>query len=123
MPNADIKDFNIRYNGHPKYNESRFVEDRTLEFIIQKLEMVLFTNKGDLLDDYDFGANLEYYLWSTNVPVNKIEKEIQRQINKYIPELNTVDYKITTDIYEGTAKDILQINITIKDIDINFIMK
>lgn len=123
MPTADIKDFNIRYKGHPKYNENRIVEDRTMEFIIQKLEMVLFTNKGDVVDDYDFGANLEYYLWSTNVPVSKIKREVKKQIDKYIPELNSVDYTLETQIYEGTARDILQINITIRDVDVNFVIK
>lgn len=123
MPTADIKDFNIRYKGHPKYNEYRFVEDRTMEFIVQKIEMILFTNKGDLIDDYDFGANLEYYLWSTKVPVGKIKKEIQLQFQKYVPEISSYDYSIDVDIYQGTARDILTINIKIKDIEMDFVLK
>lgn len=123
MPTADIKDFNIRYKGHPKYNEYRFVEDRTMEFIVQKIEMILFTNKGDLIDDYDFGANLEYYLWSTKVPVSKIKKEIQSQFQKYIPELASYDYSIDVDIYQGTARDILTVNIKIKDTEMDFVLK
>jgi hypothetical protein len=51
MPNADIKDFNIRYKGHPKFKDLKLIEDRTLEVIIQKLEMMLFTNKGEVLND------------------------------------------------------------------------
>lgn len=123
MPQADIRDLNIRGVGHPKYSSTRVIEDRTIEFVIQKLEVLLFTNKGDVLGDPDFGANLEYYLWTTNVPVAKIESEIKSQINKYIPELNSMQYSISTDIYEGTARDILQINIKIKDNNINFIIK
>ena len=123
MPTADIKDFNIRYKGHPKYNEYRVVEDRTMEFIIQKLEMILMTNKGEILDDYDFGSNLEYYLWSTKVPVGLIQNEIKQQIDKYIPELNIIEYKIDVKLYEGTIRDILSVNINIKDIDINFVLK
>ncbi|MFA5585504.1 MAG: hypothetical protein WDA02_03045 [Saccharofermentanales bacterium] len=123
MPTADIKDFNIRYKGHPKYNINRIVEDRTMEFIIQKLEMVLMTNKGEVLDDYDFGANLEYYLWSTKVPVNKIENEIQEQINTYIPEMNKLDYTINIELFQGTIRDILKVNIKIKESELNFILK
>jgi len=123
MPTASIEDFNIRYVGHPKYNQYRITEDRTIEFIVQKLEMLLFTNKGDVLDDPDFGINLEYYLWSTNVPVDKIRSDIINQINIYIPELNQLPFNIDTQIYEGTAKDILYINITIKDTVVNFILK
>ena len=123
MPTADIRDLNIRGVGHPKYSSKRVIEDRTIEFVIQKLENLLFTNKGDVLGDPEFGANLEYYLWSTNVPINKIENEIKTQIDKYIPELNTFQYRMTTEIYEGSARDILQINITVKDTKVNFVVK
>lgn len=123
MPQADIKDFNIRGKNHPKYNSTRVIEDRTIEFIVQKLENLLFTNKGDVLGDPDFGANLEYYLWTTNVPVSKIENEIKTQINQYIPELNNMQYSLSVEIYEGTVRDILQINIKIKDTKVNFVVK
>jgi len=123
MPQADIRDLNIRGIGHPKYSSTRIIEDRTIEFVIQKLENVLFTNKGDVLGDPEFGANLEYYLWSTNVPVGNIESEIRSQIDKYIPELNSFQYTLSIDIYEGTAKDILQLNFKIKDSNINFLIK
>jgi phage baseplate assembly protein W len=123
MPRTDIKDFNIRGKDHPKYSSTRVLEDRTMEFVVQKLENMLFTNKGDVLGDPDFGANLEYYLWSTTVPVSKIESEIRNQIDIYIPELNTLQYTLSVEVYEGTARDILQINIKIKDSNLNFIMK
>lgn len=123
MPQADIKDLNIRGVGHPKYSSTRVIEDRTIEFVVQKLENVLFTNKGDVLGDPNFGANLEYYLWTTNVPVSKIENEIKSQINTYIPELNSFQYTLSVDIYEGTVRDILQINIKIKDTNVNFIIR
>jgi phage baseplate assembly protein W len=121
MANLNIRDLNIRYVGHPKYNSKRIVEDRTLEIIIQKLEMLLYTNKGDVFGDPEFGTNLEYLLWSTNVPVEKIKNEIQTQINKYVSELNTYQYKLSVNLFEGTVRDILFINITIKDNEISFV--
>ena len=123
MPRTDIRDLNIRGKSHPKYDSKRVMEDRTIEFIVQKLENVLFSNKGDVLGDPEFGANLEYYLWSTNVPVSKMKNEILKQINDYIPELNSFQYSLSVDVYEGSARDILQINIKIKDTDVDFILK
>lgn len=123
MPRTDITDLNIRGKKHPKYSSRRIVEDRTMEFVIQKLENVLLTNKGEVLGDPLFGANLEYYLWSTNVPVSKIQSEIVEQINRYIPELNQIQYDMNISVYEGTYKDILQINIKIKDSSLNFILR
>lgn len=123
MPTADIRDFNIRGKDHPKYSSTRVLEDRTIEFVVQKLENVLFTNKGDVLGDPDFGANLEFYLWSTNVPVGKIEQQIREQIEIYIPELKTFQYTLAVEIYEGTVRDILQVNIKIKDTKVNFVVR
>lgn len=123
MPNADIRDYNIRYQGHPKYNSRRVIEDRTIEFVVQKLENLLFTNKGDILGDPGCGTNIEYYLWSTKVPVEKIEKEIRDQIDIYIPELNQMDYRLNLDLFKGTVRDILYINFVIKDNEIDFVIK
>ena len=122
MPTANIKDFNIRGKEHPKYNSRRIIEDRTIEFIVQKLENILFTNKGDVLGDPDFGANLEYYLWSTKVPSSKIEKEIENQINIYLDELNTYDYDFNVELYEGTVRDILFVNFRIRDVEVDFVL-
>jgi hypothetical protein len=83
--------------------------------------MLLYTNKGDVFGDPDFGTNLEYLLWSTNVPVEKIKNEIQTQINKYVSELNTYQYKLSVELFEGTVRDILFINVTIKDNEISFV--
>ena len=122
MPTANIKDLNIRGVEHPKYNDRRIIEDRPIEFIVQKLENILFTNQGDVLGDLNFGANLEYYLWSTNVPANRIEKEIQEQIDIYLDELNTYDYEFSVDLFEGTVRDILYVNFRIRDVDVDFVL-
>ena len=111
MSIADIRDLNIRGEEHPKYKSDRIFEERQIEVIIQKLEVMLFTNKGDVLGDSDFGSNLEYYLWSTNVPVSRMERDIQEQIDEYIPELNNYDYTLSLDLYEGTHRDILYIDL------------
>jgi len=122
MPTADIRDFNIRGEEHPKYNSRRIIEDRPIEFIVQKLENILFTNKGDVLGDPNFGANLEYYLWSTQVPSTKIEREIGIQIDLYLPELNKYDYEYKVELYEGTIRDILYVNFRIRDVDVDFVL-
>jgi hypothetical protein len=122
MPTANIKDFNIRGIEHPKYNKNRIIEDRPIEFIVQKLENILFTNHGDVLGDLSFGANLEYYLWSTNVSASRIKREIQNQIDNYLSELNNIDYEFSVDLYEGTVRDILYVNFKIKDVDVDFVL-
>lgn len=121
MAIKDIKDFIIRYPEHPKYVIDRIVEDDEVETIVQKLEMLLFSNKGDVLGDDNMGVNLEYYLWQTKVTTGSLKKVVDEQINTYIPELQVIGYDFELYLYEGTVRDILNLNFIIKGYNIEFI--
>ena len=123
MALRDVKDLVIRYPGHPKYQPDRIIEDDELEVIIQKLEMILFTNKGEVLGDINIGANLEYYLWQTKVTTGNLKAKVQEQIAIYIPELNTLGYTLEVLLYDGTLRDILYLNFIIKGYNIDFIFE
>ena len=116
-------DLNIRGVNHPKYNQYRILEDRPIEIIVQKLENILFTNKGDIFGDPEFGCDLEYYLWRTDAPKESIQRTIYEQIDTYIPELRSYNFSVSVELYEGTVKDIMYINITIQDTNISVIYK
>ena len=121
MALKDVKDFVIRYPGHPKYQPDRIIEDDEVEVIVQKLEMILFTNKGEVLGDINIGVNLEYYLWQTRVTTGNLKSKVEEQINTYIPELNSLGYTFDVSLYEGTLRDILYLSFTIKGYNIEFI--
>jgi hypothetical protein len=121
MALKDVKDLVIRYPGHPKYQEGRIVEDDEVEVIVQKLEMILFTNKGEVMGNSDIGANLEYYLWQTRVTTGTLKKKVQEQVTTYIPELVQLGYTLSVDLYEGQLRDILYLNFIINGYNIEFI--
>jgi|SRR5574344_234785 phage baseplate assembly protein W len=123
MALKDVKDLVIRYDGHPKYEKNRIIEDDEIEVIVQKLEMILFTNKGEVLGDIELGCNLEYYLWRTRVTTGTLKSKVEEQINSYIPELATLGYIFNIDLYEGTLRDILFLNFIIKGYNIEFIFE
>lgn len=123
MALKDVKDLVIRYRGHPKYEPGRVIEDNEIEVIVQKLEMILFTNKGEVLGDIDIGANLDYYLWQTRVTTGNLKSKIEEQISKYIPELNLIGYTLELFLYEGTLRDILYLDFVISGYNIEFIFE
>ena len=123
MALRDVKDLVIRYPGHPKYEEGRIVEDDEIEVIVQKLEMILFTNKGEVLGNLDIGANLEYYLWQTRVTTGNLKNKVEEQIATYIPELIAIGYSFDIQLFEGTLRDILYLNFVIKGYNIDFIFE
>jgi len=119
----DYRDLYIKYSGHPRFHTSDIVEDDIVEVIVQKLEMILFTNKGDLYGEPDMGCNLEYFLWSTKLPVADIKSNIINQINIYAPELNELGYTFNIELYEGSYRDILYLNFIIKGYNYEMLLK
>lgn len=119
----DYKDIYIKYDGHPRFHSEKIVEDDVVETIVQKLEMVLFSDKGSLIGAPDFGCNLEYFLWETKVPTNNLKTLISNQINLYIPELNAIGYSFNLELYEGSFRDILYLNFVIKGYNYELLMK
>jgi hypothetical protein len=110
----DLKDFPIRFPGHPKFNSKKIVETDPIETITQKLELLLFTNKGEILGNPLYGADLEKYLWETQLAVDVIDRDLRSQINIYIPELNKMGYYLEINLFDGDIRDIMQINFNIK---------
>mgnify|MGYP001246851654 CR=1 FL=1 len=94
MNSIDFKDFYIRYQGHPKYISSELIEDDVINVIIQKYEMILFTNKGEVMGEVDLGADLYLLLHETKVSASYVEEMIKDQISKYISELDSMNYTL-----------------------------
>ena len=90
----DFKDFYIRYQGHPQYVSGNLIEDDVINVIIQKYEMLIFTNKGEVMGDPNFGADLLLILYETKVSASHVEEVIKNQISLYIPELDSMNYTL-----------------------------
>jgi len=117
----DIRDFYITYKGHPRYKDDEIIVEDILRVIINKIELLLFTNKGEFIGDLDLGTDLPFYLWQTNVSSDYIKNIIDEQFNKYIPELVNYNYTLSVDITEGSLNDILLVNITLNNVDVKAI--
>jgi len=90
----DYIDFYIKSPNHPKFNDTTLIEDDLIRVIIQKYEMIILTNKGDVFGDPNFGASLEELLNQTKVSDRFVKDEINNQIYEYIPEISSVNYDL-----------------------------
>ena len=96
----DFIDFYILYKDHPRYNNTQMIEDDVIRIILQKWEMILLTNRGELLCDPSFGGDLLKYLHETKLSSEYIEGELRGQIRDYIPELEDATYILSVKFYE-----------------------
>jgi len=121
MANFNYTDFYIRYQGHPTYNSTEIIEDEIVRVVVMKVETILFTNKGDVFGDPNFGADLEKLLHETRVSADFVKKQIVEQIVAYIPEISDLTY--TLDVFfqqdPENYQDIMFIDFKIRDVEIN----
>jgi hypothetical protein len=100
----DFTDFYIIYPGHPRFNNLQIIEDDVVRVIIQKWELLIFTNKGELFCDPEFGGDLPKYLHETRLSAESIEMDLRGQISEYIEELQSIEYKLEINFFEDPER-------------------
>jgi hypothetical protein len=113
-------DIYIRSDRHANYSPDLIINDTPLDIIVAKLEMIMYTRKGEVLGDVDFGADLEFYLYKTQVDARFVEDVLREQINTYITELNTLPYQLqVTFIQTPELSDALLVKVFLYEAEIS----
>ena len=108
-----IVDFYIKSAKHKDFNNDIIENTSLAEIIVSKIQMILFTNKGEVMHDPNYGCDIPRLLWQTNITSEEIEEEITDQILQYIPEVKQYGYSCTFYILPGTVQDIGVIEINL----------
>jgi len=104
MATFNFIDFYIGYPGHPNFRDPELIEDDLIRVIVQKYEMIVFTNKGEVLCEPNFGADLTLLLHETKLSATAIQAEIRAQISDYIPEIEGIDYELLVDFFDHPSR-------------------
>ena len=120
MANFNFIDFYIRYPGHPDYIPLELIEDDVVKVIIQKYEMILFTNKGEVLGEPNFGGDLTLLLHETKLSSESIQGDLMAQIADYIPEIDSMNYELVVNFYDDPERyqEYMEINFTINGYEV-----
>lgn len=120
MAAFDFTDFYVLYRGHPRYSSGQINESELINVIVQKYEVMLFTSKGEVLGDPNFGANLLDLLYQTKVSSSTVKDRIEEQIQQYIPELYEINYNLNVVFVQDPEnyQDMMFVNLKFADIDI-----
>jgi hypothetical protein len=120
MANYNFTDFYLGYPEHPRFKDLTLIEDDVIRVIVQKWEMILFTNKGEVFAQPDFGGNLNYYLYETRLSAETIKDELNAQISAYIPEINGIPYTLEVSFFEDPERyqEFMEVYFQIRDLDV-----
>lgn len=124
MANFNFTDFYLGYPGHPRFRDMALVEDEVLRVIVQKWEMILFTNKGEVFFEPDFGGDLPKYLHETKLSAETIEADLRGQIGAYIPEIKGIDYtlKVTFLDHPERFEEVMEVYFSVRDLDVYLVV-
>jgi hypothetical protein len=124
MADFNFVDFYISYDGNPNFRDFELIEDDILRVIIQKWEMIIFTEKGEVFGEPNLGADLSHYLHETKLSAESIKESLNDQISYFIPELDGIDYMLEVEILEDpeSYQEYMEINFVIKDIELYIIV-
>jgi hypothetical protein len=125
MSNFNFIDFYIGYPGHPLYRTPDIIEDDVVRVVIQKYEVIIFTNKGELLGDPNFGADLVKLLHETRISSESVEADIKAQIADYIPEIDGLEYELSVEFLEDPERhqEIMVVNFTLNGYQVDAFVK
>lgn len=117
-------DFYIGYPGHPRFRDPELIEDDVIRVIIQKYEMIIFTNKGEVFGEPSLGADLYELLYETRLAAESIQSDIISQINRYIPEIQGIEYTVEVNFYDHPEKHVeyMTVDFTIAGYEVNAII-
>lgn len=90
-------DFYIKGIADNQYYENALQIQDPISKVLQRLEMVLFSNKGEVLGEQNLGLSLEEILFNLGYSVGDVEKELNEQINLYVDPTNR--YQIETELF------------------------
>ena len=91
-----------------------------VKVIIQKYEMILFTNKGEVLGEPNFGGDLTLLLHETKLSSESIQGDLMAQIADYIPEIDKMSYELTVNFYDDPERyqEYMEVNFTINGYEV-----
>ena len=116
----DYTDFYIIDSSDPTYTQGQIIEEDIINVILQKYKVILFTNKGDVMGEPNFGGDLELLLNQTKVSDVYVKDQLHTQIGSYIPELINMNYTLDVVFTQDVVNyyDIMYIYFKIADFEV-----
>ena len=77
---SQLRDFYLRPETDPAYRPEQLEVHEDLESALQQIKMTLFTKKGEVLGEPDFGLEVEKYLFEFTIDPFALTKEAGGQL-------------------------------------------
>jgi hypothetical protein len=106
-------EFYVKNIGDPKYQSDKLQQDNEISMLLTQIETILFTRRGDVLGEPEFGTNLEDYVYELQYNNYQIKNIVSKQISSYIPLASKYNVAVEVDFIEDSIKHVMFLDITV----------
>lgn len=106
-------EFYVKTLGDPGFSSDKLQQDDELSMLLTQIETILFTRRGSVLGNPDFGANLEDYVYELQYNEYLIKRAINEQLNKYVPLSKKYPVSIEVDFTEELNRHVMFLDIRV----------
>lgn len=106
-------EFYVKEIGEPNFKPDVLQQDAELSMLMTQIETMLFTRKGDVLGNLEFGASLEDYVYELRYNDFQLKKVINEQIQQYIPLAQKYSVDIQIDYAEEVDRHAMFLDIVV----------
>jgi hypothetical protein len=99
----------------PSYNPYQLETTDPVEICIGQIKMLLLTNKGEVMGDPQFGLNLEDLIFTLQVSEYSLKKELDLNLQTYVPLFSRLGGSYELKFYQGTLRDIATLDFMISE--------
>lgn len=106
-------EFYVKDITDPGFNRDKLQQDDDISMLLTQIETILFTRKGSVLGNPDFGANLEDYVYELRYNDFLIKKAIEEQIDNYVPLARRYSVDVNVDFTNEVDRHVVFLDITV----------
>jgi len=103
----------IKAIGDPNFDPDQLQVDEDIALILTQIENLLFTVKGDVMGEPEFGLNLEDYVYSFMYNDTMLQGVVKEAISRWIPLSAKIPVNVTVEFASFTDKNVVFIDIIV----------
>ena len=105
----------VRTLDDPNFDPKKLQSQTEIAQLLTQIETILFTSRGDVLGDPNFGANLEDLLFEFNLNEETIQASIERQLATYCPLAQKYNTQVVAKFWKEGLTVIATVDVVINN--------
>lgn len=103
----------IKAIGDPNFSDDQLQSDEEIQLMLTQIETLIFTNKGEVMGQPDFGLNLEDYVYSLMYNDDMLKGVVSNAISRWVPLSSKFPVDVNVDYTTESDRNAVYIDIII----------